>query len=79
MKRVYAAPTLQVELYELDTSIAVNCAIIITLQPHEDSPCSDVSYESIQPSYGLNGGVSFVDNGPCDCYTTAGGEGYWMS
>ena len=86
MKKVYEAPEVEIELYELDKSIASHCGIVVHTGPalgkHEQ--CSDykdpfgvaaASTYSNEPVYN----VQFYEDTNCDCYTTGGDYGYWQS
>lgn len=86
MKKTYVAPDLEIERYELDASIASNCATVVTMGDYGggagEPACddylalvdkSDSSTWSLRPY-----NVSFWEN-TCDCYTTAGGAGYFTS
>lgn len=86
MRKAYVKPSIEVERYTLDASIAANCQEIVTLGPGIDEYGTDVCKEF----YGLFGefsmfssrGTSFYQSGgvfTCDCYYTSGGEGYFTS
>ncbi|MCD7801308.1 MAG: hypothetical protein LUH09_00075 [Clostridiales bacterium] len=90
MKRPYVAPQLEVEVYELSTSIASNCDVVVYNGPamwwgsgdndhhHEASACKSyidiVGDEDAASDYNVN----FYDSGCCDCYTTGSGH-FWAS
>ena len=86
MKRSYVAPTLEVELYQLDQAIASNCAIVVSNGPAmgDYAPCEDfIDPFSVVPG-GMNvmslpHNVQFYEDTNCDCYTTGGDYGYWQS
>lgn len=88
MKRSYVAPTLEVELYQLDQAIASNCGTVVHNGPSVPelgiSQCEDfVDPFSVVPG-GMNvmslpHNVQFYENTNCDCYTTGGDYGYWQS
>lgn len=86
MKREYVAPTLAVECYALNQSIASNCAWVIKFGPADPSTgvgaCEGyVDFQSFKPGLDVNAppyNVSFYEH-TCDCYYTSGGEGYWTS
>ena len=77
MKLKYEKPMLEVENYELDTSIASNCSYVISSGPeHPDhSPCEDyyalinkpMPASADAPRYNID----FYDD--CDCYYSASG------
>lgn len=81
MKKVYEAPSLEIELYELDTSIASNCATVVDMGP--DGPgavavCQDY-YDKTGERYpeptpwSLQHNVDFWTEKSCDCYYSASG------
>lgn len=86
MKKVYESPRVEIETYELDASIASNCTIVVTMGDYgggEGEPvCDDYLSEvgknsrSRTSTYAYN--VNFWEN-TCDCYTTAGGAGFFTS
>lgn len=88
MKKVYEAPTLEIELYELNASIASNCAVVVTMGDYGgndskgEKACDDYLEMVGLPttsSYSLRAhNVNFWEN-TCDCYTTAGGAGFFTS
>lgn len=89
MKQVYEAPRFEVETYELDANIAGNCKIIVTMGDYggaddTEKACNDylglvgkplLPVEPVDPQ-AYN--VTFWEHS-CDCYTTAGGEGFFTS
>ncbi|MCD7754153.1 MAG: hypothetical protein LUH41_06395 [Clostridiales bacterium] len=89
MKRPYVAPQLQVEVYELSTSIAQNCDYKVNNGPaiyspghyHQETACSD--YAALTGENAIStaseSNVNFYDSGCCDCYTTGGGNVFWTS
>lgn len=86
MKKAYVAPSLEIELYQLDTNIANNCGVIVTTgdyggDPGQD-PCNDyleiVGKPTIQSRSTFAYNVNFWEKN-CDCYTTAGGSGFFTS
>ena len=86
MKKVYEAPTLEIETYELDASIASNCGIVVNNGPAMgDHPqCDDyvdpfATSAASASSYSLPHNVQFYEDTNCDCYTTGGDYGYWTS
>ena len=84
MKKVYEAPLLEVEAYELNASIANHCGIVVSNGPAlgDHVQCDDYHdpFEtSAASTYGLKKNVQFYDDDTCDCYTTGGDYGYWTS
>lgn len=88
MKKAYIAPSLEVEQYQLDANIAKNCELVVTMGDYggigESEPaCNDYLQMVGKPL--LPGGMStFAYNvnfweHTCDCYTTAGGAGFFTS
>ena len=84
MKKVYETPDIIIERYELNKSIASNCATVVSNGPevpgHEqgedyDNPFGNYSMARRSKPYN----VSFYDDQSCDCYYTASGNGYWTS
>ncbi len=86
MKKIYEAPDLEIETYQLDASIASNCEVVVSMGDYgggEGEPaCNDylemvglppITTYSLRPS-----NVNFWEN-TCDCYTTAGGAGFFTS
>lgn len=86
MKKLYIKPSVEVDIYSLDTSIASNCGIVVhngpAMENHEQ--CSDygdpfagagASIMSNEPVHN----VQFYEDTNCDCYTSGGDYGYWMS
>lgn len=86
VKKVYEAPYLEIEEYELDASIASHCGIVVSNGPelggHEgcDDYIDPFATESAS-SYSLQRvyNVQFYEDTNCDCYTTGGDYGYWTS
>ena len=77
MKKAYEAPELLVEKYVLDTSIAASCSAKLN---HSDQDCyEDYMYGGVAPFSLEEQKQSFVDEKVCDCYHTAGGEGFFTS
>lgn len=82
MKKVYEAPTLEIELYQLDANIASNCGIVVHNGPEMGThrQCSD--YNDPFAAYSARSAVynvQFYEDTNCDCYTTGGDYGYWTS
>ena len=86
MKRVYEAPVLEIEIYQLDANIASNCKVVVSMGDYGggegESACDDYLAMVGLPatsSYSLRPhNVNFWEN-TCDCYTTAGGDGFFTS
>lgn len=84
MKKVYEAPALEIEIYQLDANIASNCTQVVTKGDYggtgEDERVCDDYIGIVEPTrvgdtagtYAYN--VNFWEN-TCDCYTTAGNNG----
>lgn len=84
MKKVYEAPTLEIELYQLDANIASNCGIVVTNGPalgehHQCDDYKDPFATSGVSTFSLPHNVQFYEDTNCDCYTTGGDYGYWTS
>lgn len=87
MKKVYKKPALEVELYELNKSIASQCAEVIDMGP--DMAGAIKVCESWYESEGLpyppgkartySKNIDFWNDTVCDCYTTASDKGYFTS
>ncbi|MBE6949034.1 MAG: hypothetical protein E7456_04230 [Ruminococcaceae bacterium] len=85
MKKNYIAPSMEVELFELDASIAANCEIIVSNGPAIGihSQCHDYvdPFASAFSARTINSNVNFYEDTTqvCDCYTTGGAGAYWTS
>lgn len=88
MKKVYEAPVLEIELYELDCRIASNCAIVVDNGPqigNHTKVCDDyedpfkMSTESLGEELQGTYNVQFYEDTNCDCYYSASDYGYWTS
>lgn len=75
LKKEYEAPALMVETYMLDTSIAANCLIRLE---HTDMDCYDKYFNDGETFALVNAQNSFTKDA-CDCYYSAGGEGFFTS
>lgn len=81
MKKVYEAPSLEIELYELDTSIASNCSTVVDMGPEgpgAEKVCKDYYDKAEEPypdsaSWSLRHNVDFWTEANCDCYYSASG------
>ena len=86
MKKIYEAPDLEIETYELDASIASHCADVINDGPAigDHTECEnyngpdfgDVAAVSL---FSLHNVIFYDDVDMCDCYTTGGDQGFWTS
>lgn len=87
MKKVYEAPKIEIEIYELNANIASNCTEVVTMGDYgggEGEPaCNDYLNMVGKPpietgiaAYAYN--INFWKHS-CDCYTTAGGRGFFTS
>ena len=85
MKKLYEAPEVEIELYELDKSIASHCGIVVHNGPEmgNHDQCDDYGdpFAAARSStYGAGPyNVQFYEDTNCDCYTTGGDYGYWTS
>lgn len=83
MKKVYNTPAVEVELYQLDASIALNCATKVTLGPAYDgyTACEDFYDDSgVWAARSASMGTSFYEEGTvCTCYYSSSGKGYFTS
>lgn len=88
MKKAYVAPSLEVEQYRLDANIASHCSAVVTMGDYggngpSEPVCND--YLEMVGKQPLPGGINaFAYNVDfwehnCDCYTTAGGKGFFTS
>lgn len=86
MKKVYKKPIVEIEFYELNANIASNCTVVVTMGDYgggEGEPaCNDylemVGLPTITSTYARAHNVNFWEK-TCDCYTTAGGAGFFTS
>ena len=87
MKKVYMAPALEIEIYELDVNIASHCGIVVHNGPAEGSheQCEDYNDPFAVQSFSAGDAsiaaynVHFYEDSNCDCYTTGDDYGYWTS
>lgn len=80
MKKVYVAPSIEIEHYSLDTSIASNCITVVTNGPAvgDYQQCDDyVDPYALMTARGPYN-VNFYEDSNCDCYTSGGGS-HWTS
>ena len=85
MKKAYVAPSLEIELYQLDANIAGNCTEVVNM----GGPGSSNPDEPFCKEYGDIVGISLMSapvynvnfwESTCDCYTTAQAEfGFFTS
>lgn len=89
MKKSYMKPAMEIDRYTLDMSIASNCGTVVDAGPAApelgiNSACEGwkkedpFKFSPSEMSTMAVYNVSFYEEN-CDCYYTAGGEGYWMS
>lgn len=76
MKKKYEAPTLEIERYELDSSIATACKTPVTYSPDDylsDGTCSEWSdwFDMGSRSVSTYSSNSFVFSTACDCKYSA--------
>ncbi len=80
-KKVYTRPLVEIEVYELNTSIAANCVSKVSFGP--EAPGKEVCGEfgDVFEVALYTSGKSFYSDGTaeCDCYYTSGGQGYFTS
>ena len=85
MKTGYEKPVMEIERYELDSSIAANCGVTVSSGPEDfqGNICDEFKDSMEVVSYGIrNSGAPFYDGttGPvCDCYYSSGGQSYFTS
>ncbi len=88
MKKKYQAPVVLIETYELNQSIANNCAVIVNNGPADLTHEQCSKYEDIWGGLSLREpefvtqqetkNIQFYEDSNCDCYTTGYGS-YWTS
>lgn len=90
MKKMYTSPVIEIESYNLSDSIAANCKTLTNFGPGVPGTnlavCDGfIEIPTLPFSVGGNDimSASFYDGTEggvmCDCYYTAGGEGYFSS
>lgn len=83
MKKVYKAPKVVIEMYELDANIASNCSIVVSNGPamgkHEQCANYKDPFEDLSVATYRVRNVNFYEDTNCDCYTTGNDYGYWTS
>ncbi|MDD7652768.1 MAG: hypothetical protein PUK81_09550 [Firmicutes bacterium] len=78
-------PSIEVDIYSLDTSIASHCGIVVSNGPEvpgKHEKCGDYDDPFTSGTATIMGGpynVQFYEDTNCDCYTTGGDYGYWTS
>lgn len=71
MKKVYQAPLAEVEIYELNSSVASQCNEVINYAVE----CAWNTTKAADRPHNIN----FDEENNCDCYTTGGEQGFWTS
>lgn len=93
MKKIYSKPMIEIDAFELTTSLAASCSNQVDFGPgipgssdKRYQQCDDFKgsgFLSIIPGVSVNsaGNTPFYADGSanCDCYYTSGGMGYFMS
>lgn len=89
MKKVYAKPHVEVEVYQVDAAIAANCGQVISLGPEAPGKITCEEFEDAFDVFGVKPGVSMFATGGtpfyadgaahCDCYYTSGTNNYFTS
>lgn len=90
MKKVYTSPMIEIECYDLSSSIAAACQSKPEFGPGVPgdpnlNACAgfieipDIGFDSIGNSIQSQSFYNGTDGPACDCYYTAGGEGYFSS
>lgn len=88
MKRSYVAPTLEVELYQLDQAIANNCGTVVHNGPSVPelgiNQCEDfvdpyAMFHEGMTTMSIPKNVNFYLESGCDCYTTGSDGTFWTS
>lgn len=82
MKKVYKAPELEIEVYELSSNIAANCFYVINSGPEVGTQAACSDYEDMMNTKSravMRGGsnITFYEEMGCDCYTTV--DGYFFT
>ena len=85
MKKVYSKPSIEIEVYELNTDIASNCGQTVSLGPEAPGKtiCDEFkdAFEVFSIQSRAVGGTPFYSDGSanCDCYYSSGGGVYFTS
>lgn len=81
MKKIYEAPALEIETYQLDASIASNCGTVVKMGPEGPGAvevCQDYYDKAGEPypdnsTWSLRHNIDFWTELTCDCYYSASG------
>lgn len=79
MKKAYHAPELEIEVYQLNASIASNCNIVVNMGPEAldaELVCQDyyeIAGETMPTARSRAHNIDFWTDNTCDCYYSAGG------
>lgn len=82
MKREYIKPMIEIERYEMNTSIAANCGTVVSQGPAVGDHTACKEYEDIWEDFSISiyaAQTSFYDDGTCECYYSSSGEGLFTS
>ena len=84
MKKQYMKPSIELEVYELDASIAGNCQVVVKVGPEMGDHAMCEGYEDPfgRATFSLRSrpyNVNFYADTGCDCYTTGSDYGQWTS
>ena len=89
MKKLYEKPLIEIEAYQLDSSIAANCGQVISMGPEAPGKDTCKEFEGafdvfvMKPTYSTQstGGTPFYSDGAahCDCYYSSGSGNYFTS
>lgn len=85
MKLTYIAPDIEVERYELNTSIAGNCTNVVSQGPEigDHKACDEYDDNIWGDEFAISTfaarQTSFYDDGTCECYYSSSGEGLFTS
>lgn len=81
MKKTYERPTLEIEVYMLNASIASNCSLVVDMGPEgpgAQKVCKEYYDKTGETppariaSYSMPHNVQFWSEETCDCYYSAG-------
>lgn len=76
MRKEYVKPSIELELYQLDTSIAGNCDVVTNVGPND---CMDWGDDLIPWSLRGRSTPQHFYEGNCDCEYTGGNSGSFTS
>lgn len=81
MKKIYSKPHVEIEVYQLNASIAVSCGNKVTFGPEAPGKVTcDEFKDAFATTFGLRNNPFYADGSAhCDCYYTSGGGGYFTS